>query len=100
MIAGFLRQTCTWERRNGEDAWNHPAYDDPEEISCRWVRKSRVIKGLMGEDVQTSAEVMAQKPVEEHDRLAFEGKSFLVVSVATTFVDAGGNVLGRKVLVK
>ena len=100
MIAGFLRQTCTWERRNGEDAWNHPAYDDPEEIPCRWVRKSRVIKGLMGEDVVTSAEVMVQKSVEENDRLSFEGAPFAVVSVATTFVDAGGNVLGRKVLVK
>lgn len=100
MIAGFLRQKCSWVRRIGEDAWNNPAYDVPEEIPCRWVRASRIVKGLMGEEVVTSAEVMVQRAVEEGDRLLFEEKPFSVVSVATTFIDAGGANLGRKVLVK
>ena len=101
MIAGFLRQSCTWERRNGEDAWNKPVFGPPEDIPCRWVRKVTVFSGLMGPETTTAtqAKALTEHHVREKDRLTFEGETF-EVAVVSDIRGLDGALLGRKVYVK
>jgi len=60
-----LNQTAVYWASPQPDGYGGYTYDDPIEISCRWVDSVKVVKDKNGEEIVCRAEVQVDRDVDE-----------------------------------
>jgi hypothetical protein len=64
-----LIHTAVWWAREDPDGYGGYYWDDPVEVSCRWIATTEMVKTQTGEEVQATAKVFLAADIAVGDRL-------------------------------
>lgn len=86
LLKGFLkrmRQTCLWEKYNGEDDAGNPVWDVAVEIPCIFKPSKQIADGVAGGVLITPSQfyVGIENHVSERDKIIFRERVYIVESV-------------------
>jgi hypothetical protein len=59
-----LHQTAVYWGNPASDGYGGYTWDDPVEIDCRWVRRTRLVKNAQGKEVVSNASVQVDQDVD------------------------------------
>ena len=82
MITDYLNQTAAWAVRTGKDGYGQPTYAAATNINCRWEDKQRLIRNSQGAEIVSQATCYCIENVKEYDQLTYDGRVYIVLSVA------------------
>lgn len=91
-LAAWLKQSVTWSRKTGVDAYNKPTYTNST-ILARVERRLRTARTVNNEEVISSTTVFTQSPIGYSDEIDNE-KVIQIMDM----VDGEGSVIGYEVL--
>ena len=91
-LAAWLKQSVTWSRKTGVDAYNKPTYTNST-IAARKEKRNRTARTITNEQVISSTTVFTQSEIGYGDEIDNE-KVIQIMDM----VDGEGSVIGYEVL--
>jgi hypothetical protein len=91
MIKEYLNQTATLKTTVGYNEYGEPI---PSEkiIPCRFEMKRKLVRDRQGNEVVSEATMYCIEPVNPDDRIVYNNKEYIAITVSE-IVDLDGNIV-------
>lgn len=91
MVKEYLNQTATLKTTTGRTGYGKPITSD-KTIPCRFEMKRKLVRDRQGNEVVSEATMYCIEPVKPDDRVVYNGREYIVISVLEV-VDLDGNIV-------
>jgi len=83
MIANYLKQSITLERRSGSNDYGESTYAAGVTLSARVEQRTQLVRNSEGEQVVSQARVFlpAGSDCNPHDKITYSGQTYHVLAV-------------------
>jgi Phage protein Gp9. len=91
VIKEYLNQTVTLKETIGYNEYGEPVSSE-KAIPCRFERKRKLVRDKQGNEVVSEATMYCIEPISPDDRVVYNGKEYVVISILEA-VDLDGNIV-------